>query len=166
MMVNLKTDSKTDVKVTPDPIALSDVNWESLRTSGDGACNIFTGAVRNRNHGREVRAVEYDAFVPLAEKILAEIARESLKKAGGSGSVYLRHRTGRLEVGEVSVLIVVHTPHRAEAFAVCRRVIEELKVRVPIWKKEYYSDGESGWLQGHALCAHGAAENEGDSSHA
>jgi molybdopterin synthase catalytic subunit len=55
-------------------------------------------------------------------------------------------------VGEVSVLIVAHTPHRAEAFQVCRYVIEELKKRAPIWKKEFYQDGETEWLKGHALC--------------
>jgi molybdopterin synthase catalytic subunit len=143
-----------DVKVTAEPLLMSDVPWDRLRGSGHGACNVFTGTVRSRNHGREVRRVAYDAFVPLAETVMREIADAALTRAGGEGSVFIRHRIGSLPVGEISVIIVAHTPHRAEAFAVCREVIEEIKVRAPVWKQETYTDGKTGWLKGHALCSH------------
>lgn len=153
---DVRIDVKIDVKITSETLSLAEVPWSSLRGPGDGACNVFTGAVRNRNHGREVSTVSYDAFVPLAERVMHEIALCALNRAGGLGSVYVRHRMGTLGIGEISVLIIAHTPHRAEAFAVCREVIEEIKIRAPIWKKETYTDGETGWLKGHALCSHGA----------
>ncbi len=151
--------SRVFIEVTAEPIELSKVDWEKLRGPGEGACNLFTGSVRNRNHGREVSSVAYDAFIPLAGKVLREIAVEALKRHGGHGSVLVQHRIGTLGVGEISVLIAANTPHRAEAFAICREVIEELKVRAPIWKKETYTDGETGWLRGHALCSHGRGES-------
>jgi molybdopterin synthase catalytic subunit len=117
-----------------------------------GACDVFFGTVRSRNHGREVLAVSYDAHVPLARAELLRIAKEALEQAGTRGTVVIRHRTGKLAVGELSVLIAVFTPHRDEAFRACRHVIEELKKRAPIWKKEFYQDGETEWLKGHALC--------------
>jgi molybdopterin synthase catalytic subunit len=105
----------------------------------------------------------------LARKVLREISISALQRNGGKGSVLVWHRIGTLRVGEVSVLIAAHTPHRAEAFAICREVIEELKLRAPIWKKETYADGETGWLRGHSLCSHGPEkrdESRGVSSNA
>ena len=148
-----------DIRVSDEPIHLSSINWESLSREECGAGNSFFGMVRNRNHGRDVSAVAYDAFVPLAEKTLQEICNEAFSQFGSKGSIFIRHRTGKLQVGELSVVIVVHTPHRDEAFKVCRYVIEELKVRVPIWKKEFYTDGETEWLKGHALCSHADVES-------
>ena len=134
-----------------DPIALSS---GIVAPAHCGASNSFQGIVRNLNHGRQVQAVSYDAYVPLAEKVLVDIANEAKAKWDSEGSIFIQHRTGKLMVGDTSVLIVVHTPHRDEAFQMCRYVIEQLKVRVPIWKKETYTDGETEWLKGHALCGH------------
>lgn len=116
-----------------------------------GAQVIFLGVVRDHNHGRKVASMSYDAFEPLAERVLAEIAHEA---SAGVADVLVVHRTGRLKVGEASVLVVTSSPHRAEAYEASRHVIEEIKKRVPIWKQETYLDGESEWLAGHALCAH------------
>jgi len=123
--------------------------------TGFGASCEFTGRVRAVNFGRAVEAVHYDAFVPLARRALDRIARESLAEAQTAGSVRIQHRTGAVGVGELSVWIQALTPHRDEAFRVCRRVIERLKHEAPIWKKEVYTDGETEWLKGHSLCASG-----------
>lgn len=126
-----------------------------LSDPSHGAQLLFHGVVRNINHGRQVQAVSYDAFRPLAESCFQEICQEATERWGKTLQVALIHRVGRLEVGEVSVSIAVGLPHRDEAYQASRYIIEELKKRAPIWKKEHYIDGESEWLQGHALCSHG-----------
>jgi molybdopterin synthase catalytic subunit len=118
-----------------------------------GAEVWFYGRVRNHNLGREVRSVEYDAFGPLCENIFREIAEES-KKGFQAGAVTIVHRHGLLNIGEISVAIGVSTPHRDEAYKISRHIIEQIKVRAPIWKKENYRDGESEWVRGHTLCQH------------
>jgi molybdopterin synthase catalytic subunit len=143
-----------NVMVSEASIDLAQVNWSELSQPHCGASNTFTGVVRNLNHGRQVSAVSYDAYIPLAEKVLKEIALEAQAKWANNSSIFIQHRIGKLLVGELSVIIVVHTPHRDESFLMCRYVIEELKVRVPIWKKEFYIDGETEWLKGHELCSH------------
>lgn len=115
---------------------------------------FFFGAVRELNLGRKVIAVAYDAFVPLAEKVLQEICSEAQSRWGKDLQILVIHRTGRLTVGEISVAIGVTSRHRDEAYQASRYVIEELKVRAPIWKKEFYESGETEWLKGHALCGH------------
>jgi molybdopterin synthase catalytic subunit len=101
-----------------------------------------------------VEAVAYDAFQPLAEKVLGEISEEARLKYANDLKVVLQHRTGKLKVGEISLAIAVSSRHRDEAYEASRYIIEELKQRAPIWKKEYYTDGETDWLKGHALCGH------------
>lgn len=118
-----------------------------------GAQTLFVGVVRNLHAGRKVLAVSYDAFTPLCEKVFREICQEAEQKWGPL-SLTLVHRTGRLGVGEASVVIAVGSPHRDESYLASRYLIEELKVRAPIWKKEHYEDGETEWLRGHALCGH------------
>ena len=134
-------------------IDLNSLDWQGIHQPHCGASNSFFGIVRNVNHGREVLAVSYDAYVPLAEKVLLEIAEEAGIKWAKTNSIYIQHRTGKVRVGELSVMIIVYTPHRDESFQMCRYIIEQLKVRAPIWKKEYYSDGETEWLKGHELCS-------------
>ena len=113
----------------------------------------FIGTVRAVHAGRHVRSVSYDCFVPLAEKELARIAARAEKR--WPVRVAAAHRTGRLKVGEASVAIAVGSAHRAEAYAACRFVIEEIKLRLPVWKKERYTTGEGRWLAGCALRGHG-----------
>jgi molybdopterin synthase catalytic subunit len=136
-------------------------------SASHGAEILFLGVVRNINLGRDVEAVAYDAFAPLAEKTLAEIADEARVKFAGTSGVPLQaviyHRTGKLKVGEVSLAIAVSSRHRDEAYEASRYIIEEIKERAPIWKKEFYTDGESDWLKGHALCGHGPKKNRASS---
>ncbi len=123
-----------------------------LTNSGHGAEILFLGNIRDFNQGRRVKAVAYEAFIPLAKKTFYEICEEAQKRWGSSLCAVVTHRVGKLQVGEASVVIGVSLPHRGEAYQASRYIIDELKHRAPIWKKEYYEDGESEWLQGHALC--------------
>ena len=115
--------------------------------ASDGAALLFLGLVRNHNEGREVGHLEYDAFADMAERTLAEIAGEAAER-WPVGSLSVVHRIGRLEIGEVSVAILVSSPHRGDSYEASRYVIEQLKQRVPIWKREGYLDGASEWLRG------------------
>ena len=114
-----------------------------------GALAAFVGTVRAVHAGRRVKSVSYDCFVPLAEKALARIAANAERR--WPVRVAVAHRIGRLKVGSASVAIAAGSGHRAEAFAACRFVIEEIKRLVPIWKKEHYETGDGRWLSGCAL---------------
>ena len=114
-----------------------------------GAQASFVGIVRDKHEGRDVLAVTYEAFEPLARKVLAEIVAGAENRHGAK--VAAAHRLGRLSVGEASVLVAASSPHRAEAFDACREVIEEIKKRLPVWKKEHYAGGDSAWLAGCSL---------------
>lgn len=117
--------------------------------SGDaGGYVTFEGKVRNRNEGRSVLKLEYEAFAPMAEAEGQRILDEATAAFGLSDAKAV-HRIGILEIGETAVWIGVAAPHRAEAFRACSYVIDELKKRVPIWKKEHYSDGDSDWIGCH-----------------
>jgi molybdopterin synthase catalytic subunit/molybdopterin converting factor small subunit len=109
-----------------------------------GAIATFQGTVRRQSRGREVVALEYEAYGGMAEKVMAEIA-EAVKERYDLCEVAVAHRVGHCEVGEVSVAIAVSAPHRQDALAACRDVIDELKERVPLWKKELYEGGEE-WI--------------------
>lgn len=137
-------------------VSSAEINFNQLHTENwlphCGAVNSFLGVVRDTNHGKKVINVSYDAYIPMAEKVLHEIATEAQDKWVKNSAIIIHHRTGKLNVGESSVAIIVNTPHRDESFQMCRYIIEELKVRVPIWKKETYETGATEWLRGHALC--------------
>lgn len=147
----MMSDSTIFVEVTDRAIQATQA-LERVAHSAHGAETLFLGVVRDFNHGRRVVAVSYDAFPPLAEKTLLEICLEAQRKWGSDLRICVLHRTGRLGIGEASVVVAVGSCHRTEAFEASRYVIEELKVRVPIWKREHYEDGETEWLRGHALC--------------
>lgn len=132
--------------VTREPIDAARILAE-VGTASDGAMLLFLGIVRNRNEGRPVDHLDYDAYVQMAEKTLAEIVDEA-RARWEVGEVRVVHRIGRLEIGEASVAIAVASPHRDGAYQASRYVIEELKRRAPIWKREGYLDGESEWLAG------------------
>ncbi len=121
----------------------------SVLDQGHGAMALFVGIVRATHEGRRVSAVSYEAFKPLAEKVLARIVREAERRFGAR--VAAAHRLGRLKVGEASVIVAAGSPHRGEAFEACRAAIEEIKARLPVWKKELYINGESRWLKGCSL---------------
>lgn len=148
-------DSKIIVKVLPEAI---DVATWMLNDGGSacGAQTLFLGKVRERNHGKNVVSVFYDAFEPLAERVFYEICTEAKTRWGEALELTVVHRVGELKPEEISVLIHVASPHRDEAYQASRYVIEQVKERAPIWKKEKYEDGETEWLKGHALCGHHA----------
>jgi molybdopterin synthase catalytic subunit len=134
-------------RVTTDPIDGATL-LGGATAPGDGAALLFLGVVRNRNEGREVVQLEYEAYAPMAEAEMERIASEAAER-WETGAISIVHRVGRLEIGEASVAIVVAAPHRGDAYEASRYVIEELKKRVPIWKREGYVDGPSEWLRGH-----------------
>ncbi len=136
-------------RITEAPLNIDNLIAET-EDHASGALILFSGVVRNHNDGQEVNGMTYEADVPLAEKILAEIESEALTKF----SVHhcrIQHRVGALELGETSVIIVVRSPHRAEAYEASRYAIDELKRRAPIWKQEHYVGGESRYLEGTPL---------------
>lgn len=119
-----------------------------------GAQVLFVGIVREHNLGKKVVSVSYDAHPQFAAKIITEISEEARQKYGPHVYVEAVHRVGDLQVGDASIAIVVHSKHRDEGYLASRYVLEEIKTRAPIWKKEKYEDGETEWLKGHALCGH------------
>lgn len=125
----------------------------SLADVRAGAIVTFEGWVRDHNEGREVRALEYEVYAPLAvtegERIIDEVAAEIPILAARAV-----HRSGALELGDVAVWVGVVSPHRDEAFRACRRIIDDIKVRLPIWKKEHYVDGDSGWVNCERCARH------------
>lgn len=125
------------------------INPDELRRSlfdpAAGAYCGFEGWVRNLNEGQTVLQLEYEAYAPLAvtegEKIIAE-AQEQFPHL----HAHCVHREGLLDIGDCAVWVGVCSPHRDEAFQACRYIIDQVKVRLPIWKKEHYVDGNSGWV--------------------
>lgn len=117
-----------------------------------GGYTSFVGRIRASNHGREVLAVSYDVFAPLATARLAAIADEADAEAGGPVRLWIEHARGRLAVGEVAVVIAVGCVHRDEAFRACRVAIEAVKHTTPIWKQEHFADGDSAWSECCSLC--------------
>ncbi len=132
-----------------DPAA----NKRDLERSTAGACVTFEGWVRNHNDGEAVQALEYEAHQAIAEKEGARIVAEAMTRFAVT-AVHCAHRVGKLAIGECAVWVGVSADHRGAAFDACRYVIDETKARVPIWNKEHYASGATGWVN----CATRAAE--------
>jgi molybdopterin synthase catalytic subunit len=124
-----------------DPVALT----SAVADPGAGATGLFLGTVRNSSDGRPVTGIDYDAYLAMAERELSAIATEAGHRFGAC-AIAIVHRIGHLAVGEVSVGIAVSHERRAPAFAATRYAIEEIKRRVPIWKREHYADGTRQWV--------------------
>jgi len=130
-------------------ISSTPINPDALRRElfdpGAGGYCAFEGWVRNENEGHAVLRLEYEVYEPLAvsegEKILQQAQHQFPHL-----QAHCVHRSGLLEIGECAVWVGVSAAHRDEAFRACRMIIDEVKVRLPIWKKEYYADGNSGWV--------------------
>jgi molybdopterin synthase catalytic subunit len=120
-----------------------------VRKDESGAVVVFHGVVRGRSEGRRVLYLEYDAYVPMAVKEMQRIGEE-LRARWQVTAVAMRHRIGRLEVGETCLVVAVSAPHRKDAFAACHYAIDRLKETVPIWKKEVWEGGEA-WVEGHVV---------------
>lgn len=112
---------------------------------GNGATVLFLGTVREVNQGRPVTGLEYSAYLAMAEREMRTVLEEAGRRFGVAHLV-VEHRVGALEIGDVSVAIAAAHPHRGSAFDATRYVIEELKKRVPIWKREHYTDGTREWV--------------------
>jgi MoaE-MoaD fusion protein len=112
----------------------------------DGALCIFEGVVRNNSKGKTTRYLEYEAYETMALKTMEEIG-EFVRSAWEIGCVAIVHRLGRMEIGETSVAIIITSPHRRASFDACEYSIDRLKKIVPIWKKEFFDDGEI-WIEG------------------
>lgn len=128
-------------KVVDSPIDRAAVR-AAVEDPGFGAILVFEGVARDNFEGRAVRALEYQAYPAMAEAVMAEIGAEVAERWPGS-RVAIVHRTGRLAIGEPSVIIATGTPHRAACYEANRYAIDQLKARVPVWKKEIYQDGET-----------------------
>ena len=120
---------------------------EAVRRDEAGAIALFYGVVRNENLGRAVHYLEYDAYPEMAVKKMREVADEVRARFPVTG-IGVLHRTGRLEIGETSLLVAVSSGHRAEAFEACHFAVDRIKQIVPVWKKEVWTDG-SAWVEGH-----------------
>ena len=131
------------VSIRSEPFTVAEI--ESLVTvPGNGAICSFSGLVRDNSRGRIVVGLEYDAYVPMAEKLMREIAEE-IGREFAINRLAMAHRIGRMEVGELVVVVSAGAAHRDAAFQAARAGIDRLKKTVPIWKKEYFADG-SEWV--------------------
>jgi MoaE-MoaD fusion protein len=129
--------------LSDEPLSLDRV-VDEVRDEQAGAIATFTGTTRIQSRGRTVTHLDYEAYEGMAERVMAEIA-EALQSRYELSAVAIHHRVGRVGIGETSVVIAVSAPHRQDALAACKDAIDELKERVPLWKKEVYSDGEE-WI--------------------
>lgn len=145
------------------PLALAPL-LEAVSHAGAGAVDVFVGAVRDHNEGRAVSLLEYEAYGTMAVKEMERIAVEIAAEIPGVRLGAL-HRVGALHVGDWAVVCVASAPHRAEAFTACRRLIDEIKARVPVWKREHGPDGPYwvGWED--ARCDVHGHRHDGDDKH-
>ena len=132
-----------DFRLSDTPLSV-DAAVDEVRDDAAGAIATFIGTTRARSRGREVIHLEYEAYEGMAEQVMADLAVK-LGERHELCRMAIHHRTGRVEIGEASVVIAVSAPHRAAALAACHEAIDELKVTVPLWKKETYIGGEE-WI--------------------
>lgn len=131
-------------KVTTEPLSVQALN-DLVKRPSDGAVVTFDGIVRDNFDGRPVRALEYEAYVDMAQKKMAQIGKEVQQKFA-IGQIAIVHRLGHLNIGESSIVIAVAAPHRHAAFEACAYAMDRVKADVPVWKKEFFADGETHWI--------------------
>ena len=139
------------VNIKEKKISLSEA--EKIISSSDfGASIYFTGTVRNQNNNKSVIGITYDSHDELVLKSFKEIYEEANQKLNiQNKAVFIEHAKGYLNLGEISIIIAVACKHRDEAYILSRYIIEEIKKRSPIWKKEHYADNQSDWLKGNPI---------------
>jgi MoaE-MoaD fusion protein len=130
-------------RLTPEPLSV-DAVVDEVRSDQAGAIATFIGTTRLQSRDRTVLHLDYEAYEEMAEQVMAQIAAE-LKGRYDLREIAIHHRTGRVEIGEASVVIAVSAPHRQDALAACKDAIDTLKEQVPLWKKEFYEGGEE-WI--------------------
>jgi len=134
------------IKIT-DQVLDTQAIINSVEAPEGGAINVFIGTVRNATKSKQVLKLEFEAYEPMATKELTKIVNQA-KQRWPLLKVAVHHRVGVLAIGEVPVVIALSTPHRAAGFEACQYIIDTLKVTVPIWKKEFFEDGEV-WVAAH-----------------
>jgi molybdopterin synthase catalytic subunit len=137
----------TSISLTANALNVSEI-IAFVHNESCGAINLFIGSARNQTHGKTVLRLEYEAYEPMALKEMRSICEEAQAR-WSARAVAAHHRLGTIAPGEIAVVVAVSTPHRAAAFAACQYIIDTLKQRVPIWKKECFDDGET-WITPHA----------------
>ena len=135
------------IRIAATALSVDDV-IAAVRTPGFGGVVVFLGTVRDRSRGKRVTHLEYEAYAEMAVAKMTEIARR-LEERHAPCRVAMHHRTGRLAIGDLAVVVAAAAPHRDAAFAAARAAIDELKTIVPIWKKEFAEDGAV-WIEDHA----------------
>lgn len=131
--------------ITDQPLDPAALRKQVMDPAAGGFCS-FEGWVRNHHQGRAVERLEYEAYIPLAEKEGKAILAEACERFGILHAV-CAHRVGPIDIGGLAVVICVSSAHRDAAFDACRYLIDEIKSRVPIWKKEFFADGTQGWVR-------------------
>ena len=139
------SDSIDSLRMTFAPLVLAEV-YALADDPANGAVVVMSGMVRNNSEGKAVVALEYQAYDPMALEVFKQIAAQIRVTWADATRVVIHHRTGKLVVGDISVLVAVGCPHRAEAFAACQYAIDTLKHNAPIWKKEHWVDGSTSWV--------------------
>jgi molybdopterin synthase catalytic subunit len=138
----------TDQSIDPDALR------DNLIDAAAGAYVSFEGWIRNVNEGHSVLRLEYEAYEPIAVSEGQRVVKEAIARFAVLQARCV-HRTGMLEIGECAVWVGVTSGHRDEAFRACRFIIDEVKTRLPVWKKEHYVDGNSGWVNCERCATHG-----------
>lgn len=136
-----KTHPNDNLAITIAPLSLDEV-YRLADAPGNGAVVVMSGTVRNQTNGKTVESLEYQGYEPMAIAVFRSIAAEIRNSWADTNRVVIHHRIGHLTIGEISVLVAVGCPHRAEAFEACRYAIDTLKYNAPIWKKEYIKEAD------------------------
>jgi molybdopterin synthase catalytic subunit len=141
----IKPKAEDSFAITLAPLSIEEIYTKADNPS-NGAVVVMSGMVRNQTDGQPVVALEYQSYQPMALQVFYQIADDVRRQWLEVSRVVIHHRIGRLNVGEISVLVAVGCPHRGEAFAACQYAIDTLKHNAPIWKKEHWQDGSSSWV--------------------
>jgi molybdopterin synthase catalytic subunit len=136
---------KDSFSITLAPLSLEEI-YSLTDDPANGAVVVMSGTVREQTEGKAVIALEYQAYQPMALRVFQQVATNIRNQWCDVNRVAIHHRVGRLQIGEISVLVAVGSPHRAEAFEACQYAIDTLKHNAPIWKKEHWVDGSSSWV--------------------
>ena len=145
-------------RITEQPLDLAALIAETANPAS-GALVTFSGTVRDHHQGKGVSGMSYSAYGPMAEKVLQELEQETLQRFPIQ-ACRIVHRIGELEIGDDSVLIVVRSAHRGDAFDAARYAIDTLKLRLPVWKHDFYTDGSDAYQDGVPLATSPAGEGE------
>lgn len=132
--------------ITPESLNPQEIT-DTVCKSSNGAVVTFLGVVRDASEGRDVLHLEYEAYQPMAEKMLHQIAEE-VRERWAIEDISIAHRVGKLGIGEISLVVAIASPHRQEAFEASQHILNQIKAVVPIWKKEVFQGGEA-WIGSH-----------------